>query len=118
MTVQVIADAEKNYVVHITDEVSPYTIDVSTLNPSSKYGPVTRIRLDQVKYTTDANIQLDWDATANEQFLDLAAGQENFDYRDMGGINNSKAAGFTGDVILTTAATDWTTTLYFTKKFD
>ena len=118
MAEQVLADNEKNYVVHLTNETSPYTVDVSALEPSSKYGNVTRVKLDKVKYSTDANILLSWDATTDVEFLDLEVGQDCFDFQDVGGLNNTKAAGYTGDVIVTTSATNWFATLYFTKKYD
>jgi len=118
MSIQVLQDGEKNLVLHVVDEASPFTIDISSFSPNTRHGLPTSIRLDEVKYSTDNDLVLTWDATVDDNLVTLVPSEFNFNWRRQGGLNNPKSAGFTGDVIVTTTSTSYFMTLSFTKKFN
>lgn len=119
---QVLEDGDRNFVINVTDSAATatHTIDISAdVGTNTRHGAPTRLRLDKVKWTSDGQAKLSWDATADVDFLNLTAGQEDFDYRSAGGINNNAGAGRTGDVIITPdLPSNYTLTLWFRKKFD
>ena len=94
MSIQVLQDGERNLVLHVVDEGSPFTIDISTFSPNTRFGLPTSIRLDEVKYSTDADLELEWDATVNDNLVTLTPSEFNFNWRRQGGLNNPKSAGF------------------------
>lgn len=118
---QILEDSERNFVIHITGtatDATVITIDISALAANTRHGVPVRLRLDKLKYTTNALITLAWDATANVTFLNLPVGQEDWNFKPEGGINNNAGTGVTGDVLITpTNTTDFDMTLWFTKKF-
>lgn len=118
---QVLEDGERNFVIKLNElaAAGANTISIASVAANTRFGAPARLRLDEVKYTTDQLITLSWDATADVDFLSLLPNQESFDFRDTGGINNNAGAGITGDVIVTpTATANYTMVLYFTKKFN
>jgi hypothetical protein len=122
LTKQVLEDGERNFSIHIvgTADAAGTTIDISAeVAANTRFGAPSALRLDKVLYSTDQDVTLSWDATANVAFLVLATGEEDFDFRKFGGINNNAGAGVTGDVIIApAAAADYMITLWFTKQFD
>jgi len=121
-TVQVIQSGDRNHIIHVVGEadVAGATIvDVSALAASSSGDAVTAVSLYRLKYSTDATIMLDWDATANVTFEVLPPGQDDFDYKSIGGIVNNAGAGKTGDVLIPVpaGASNYTMTLWFRKKY-
>lgn len=122
-TIQVIESGERNHVIHVigeADVVGGTIVDVSALAANSKGEAVTSVRLDRIQYDTDATIKLDWDANADVTFMVVPVGQDTKCYKDIGGINNNAGAGVTGDVLIPTptGASNYTMTLWFTKKYD
>jgi len=120
--IQVLDDSEKNYVIHvigIADTVGGTIVDISATSANTRYGVATKLRLDRIQYETDATIKFDWDATANVTFFVAPPGQDDKDYRGVGGINNNAGVGVTGDVKipLPAGASNYTATLWFRKKF-
>lgn len=120
--VQVLEDGERNYTIHVigeADVTGGTIVDVSTLSANTRFGVPTQLRLDRIQYATDATIKFDWDADTDITFFVAPPGEDTFDYRDEGGINNNAGTGKTGDVLIPApaAAADYTATLWFTKKF-
>ena len=76
-------------------------VDVSGLN-SNNGKTCKTVRLNKVKYNVSVTapvdaIRMQWDATSDVVFQTLA-GEMEFDYSDFGGLKNTEASGFTGDV--------------------
>ena len=68
----------------------------------------THVALNKIWYTVsgapDAPASLDWDATTDVTFLTLAY-DNFFDFSDIGGLVNTEASGYTGDVLLVIPST-------------
>ena len=84
-------------------------VDVSALNTSTTNGKsCTHVALNRIWYTVsgapDAPASLDWDATTNVTFLTLSY-DNTFDFSDIGGLINTEASGYTGDVLLVIPST-------------
>lgn len=117
---QILESGDKNFVIRLTETGATVanTISIASAAANTRFGAPVRLRLDEIKWNVNALVTLDWDATANVRFLNLTVGQEHWDFRKEGGINNNAGAGITGDVIVTpTNPTDYDLTLSFTKKF-
>ena len=76
-------------------------VDVSGLN-SNNGKTCKTVRLNKVKYNVSVTapvdaIRMQWDATTDVVFQTLA-GEMEFDYSSFGGLKNTEATGFTGDV--------------------
>ena len=82
-------------------------VDVSGL--SSNNGKTCKtVRLNKVSFNVSVTapadaVRLLWDATTDVAFQTLA-GEMAFDYSDFGGLKNTKASGYSGDVNLTLPA--------------
>ena len=82
-------------------------VDVSTL--ASNNGKTCKtVRLNKVSFNVSVTapadaVRLLWDATTDVAFQTLA-GEMAFDYSDFGGLKNTKASGYSGDVNLTLPA--------------
>ena len=82
-------------------------VDVSAL--ASNNGKTCKtVRLNKVSFNVSVTapadaVRLLWDATTDVAFQTLA-GEMAFDYSDFGGLKNTKASGYTGDVNLTLPA--------------
>lgn len=82
-------------------------VDVSELTKSASTTangkPCTRVKLVKVDFHVSANnthaIRLAWDATTDVVFQTLN-GEMSYDYSAFGGLQNTNAAGVTGDVNL------------------
>lgn len=120
--VQILESGNRNHVIHVigeNDTTGGTIVDVSALAASTRDGAVVEVRLDRIQYSTDATVNLDWDATVNLTFQVLAPGQDDKDYRYTGGIPNNAGAGKTGDVLvpLPAGASNYNMTLWFRKKY-
>jgi len=82
-------------------------VDVSTL-AEFRGKACTKVSLNKIWYqgggTANASATMTWDATADVPFLSLNY-DNNFDFSEFGGLNNTEAAGYTGDVKLEVPAT-------------
>ena len=77
-------------------------VDVSALNSSPANKTCKTVRLNKVSFNVSVTapvdaIRMQWDATTDVVFQTLA-GEMEFDYSDFGGLKNTEASGFTGDV--------------------
>ena len=84
-------------------------VDVSALNTSTSNGKsCTHVALNKIWYTVsgapDAPASLDWDATTDVTFLTLSY-DNMFDFSGIGGLINTEASGYTGDVLLVIPST-------------
>jgi len=105
-------DGAKKLITHynnVSDSSGGTTkiVDVSEL--ASNNGKTCKtVRLNKVSFNVSITapadaVRLLWDATTDVAFQTLA-GEMSFDYSDFGGLKNTKASGYTGDVNLTLPA--------------
>jgi hypothetical protein len=105
-------DGAKKLITHynnVSDSSGGSTkiVDVSTL--ASNNGKTCKtVRLNKVSFNVSVTapadaVRLLWDATTDVAFQTLA-GEMAFDYSDFGGLKNTKASGYSGDVNLTLPA--------------
>ena len=77
-------------------------VDVSALTPSGGNN-CTRVALNKIWYqgagAANASATMAWDATTDVPFLSLNY-DNNFDFSSFGGLQNTQAAGYSGDVLL------------------
>ena len=82
-------------------------VDVSALNTFEGVSCST-VTLNKIWYTCsgapDAPASLDWDATTDVTFLTLSY-DNSFDFSDFGGLANTAASGYSGDVLLVVPST-------------
>ena len=101
-------DGAKKLITHynvVSDNSGSTTkiVDVSEL--ASNNGKTCKtVRLNKVSFNVSVTapvdaIRMQWDATTDVVFQTLA-GEMEFDYSDFGGLKNTKASGYTGDVNL------------------
>ena len=99
-------DGSKKLITHynvVSDSSGSTTkiVDVSTL--SSNNGKTCKtVRLNKVSCNVSVTAPVDalrmqWDATTDVVFQSLN-GEMEYDYSDFGGLKNTKASGYTGDV--------------------
>ena len=99
-------DGDKKLITHynVVSDASGGTttiVDVSELNTNNGKTCKT-VRLNKVSFNVSVTapvdaIRMQWDATTDVVFQTLA-GEMDFDYSDFGGLKNTEASGFTGDV--------------------
>ena len=105
-------DGAKKLITHynnVSDSSGGTTkiVDVSDL--ASNNGKTCKtVRLNKVSFNVSVTapadaVRLLWDATTDVAFQTLA-GEMAFDYSDFGGLKNTKASGYSGDVNLTLPA--------------
>ena len=105
-------DGAKKLITHynnVSDSSGGTTkiVDVSEL--ASNNGKTCKtVRLNKVSFNVSVTapadaVRLLWDATTDVAFQTLA-GEMAFDYSDFGGLKNTKASGYSGDVNLTLPA--------------
>ena len=105
-------DGAKKLITHynnVSDSSGGSTkiVDVSEL--ASNNGKTCKtVRLNKVNFNVSVTapadaVRLLWDATTDVAFQTLA-GEMAFDYSDFGGLKNTKASGYSGDVNLTLPA--------------
>ena len=105
-------DGAKKLITHynnVSDSSGGSTkiVDVSELN-SNNGKTCKTVRLNKVSFNVSVTapadaVRLLWDATTDVAFQTLA-GEMAFDYSDFGGLKNTKASGYSGDVNLTLPA--------------
>jgi len=132
---QTIQDGPKNAIMHFTN-VSDGTgegtavtkVDVSALAPLQARGHeyvCDEVRLMKIKYNTSGMpVRLLWDADTDVVILELASDESGeIDYSDIGGLRNTQATGWTGDIMfivlaaLATSGDSYGVTLYLDKKY-
>jgi hypothetical protein len=108
-------DGSKKLITHynvVSDSAGSTTkiVDVSTL--ASNNGKTCKtVRLNKVSFNVSVTapadaIRMQWDATTDVVFQTLA-GEMEYDYSSFGGLKNTEASGFTGDVnVVLPACTD------------
>ena len=82
-------------------------VDVSGLATNNGKA-CTKVRLNKVSFNVSVTAQVDalrmlWDATSDVVFLTMN-GEMEYDYSSFGGLKNTEASGFTGDVNITLSA--------------
>ena len=108
----IVFDGAKKLITHynnVSDSSGGSTkiVDVSELN-SNNGKTCKTVRLNKVSFNVSVTapadaVRLLWDATTDVAFQTLA-GEMAFDYSDFGGLKNTKASGYSGDVNLTLPA--------------
>ena len=99
-------DGSKKLITHynvVSDSSGGTTkiVDVSEL--TSNNGKTCKtVRLNKVSFNVSVTapadaIRMQWDATTDVVFQSLS-GEMEYDYSDFGGLKNTKASGYTGDV--------------------
>lgn len=102
VTSQTILDGPRNLVMKFTNlsdgtgESAVLKVDVSTFTP-----PAATVAIKRITYNVQGMVAtLLWDATTDVRIIDLA-GDGVFDF-SRAPIPNTKASGYTGDILLTT----------------
>jgi len=103
--IQTLVDGPRNLVVKVylesdgaAGELSNQVIvDASALNPVPETLHLTGISYDLNGF----NAKLMWDATTNDELLNIS-GNQDYCFRGFGGIKNPKSTGSTGDVLIST----------------
>jgi len=106
-------DGSKKLITHynvVSDSTGGTTkiVDVSELNSSPANKTCKTVRLNKIRFNVSVTAPVDairmlWDADTDVVFQTLN-GEMEFDYSDFGGLKNTEATGFTGDVNLTLPA--------------
>ena len=104
----IVFQGDKKLITHynvVSDSAGSTTkiVDVSALT-SSNGKTCKTVRLNKVHFNVSVTapadaIRMQWDADTDVVFQTLA-GEMEFDYSDFGGLSNTEASGFTGDVNL------------------
>ena len=100
-------DGSKKLITHynvVSDSSGSTTkiVDVSALAKSPAGKSCLTVRLNKVSFNVSVTapvdaIRMQWDATTDVVFQTLA-GEMEYDYSSFGGLKNTEASGFTGDV--------------------
>ena len=100
-------DGSKKLITHynvVSDNSGSTTkiVDVSELAKSPANKSCVKVRLNKVSCNVSVTAPVDalrmqWDATTDVVFQSLN-GEMEYDYSDFGGLKNTEASGFTGDV--------------------
>ena len=105
-------DGAKKLITHynnVSDSSGGTTKIVEVSGLASNNGKTCKtVRLNKVSFNVSVTapadaVRLLWDATTDVAFQTLA-GEMAFDYSDFGGLKNTKASGYSGDVNLTLPA--------------
>ena len=100
-------DGAKKLITHynvVSDSSGSTTkiVDVSELNSSPANKTCKTVRLNKISFNVSVTapvdaIRMQWDADTDVVFQTLA-GEMEYDYSSFGGLKNTEASGFTGDV--------------------
>ena len=100
-------DGSKKLITHynvVSDSSGSTTkiVDVSELNSSPANKTCKTVRLNKISFNVSVTapvdaIRMQWDADTDVVFQTLA-GEMEYDYSSFGGLKNTEATGFTGDV--------------------
>ena len=106
-------DGDKKLIVYASvlsdgSASSSTLVDVSALNTNPEGESCAHVSLNKIWYSVSdvgaAPASLDWDATTDVTFLTL--GYDNsFDFSSFGGLKNTAASGYTGDVLFVIPST-------------
>ena len=106
-------DGSKKLITHynvVSDSSGSTTkiVDVSELAKSPAGKTCTKVRLNKVNFNVSVTAPVDairmlWDADSDVVFQTLA-GEMEYDYSSFGGLKNTEATNFTGDVNVTLPA--------------
>ena len=103
--VKLLVDGPRTVVVQLTS-VSDGTGEsaVVKIDPSTLTGAPISLAVDKIAYTTvGMSVQMHWQADTPDQLWSLPADDTNeLCFRAMGGLQNPKSTGWTGDITLTT----------------
>jgi len=82
-----------------TGEAAVKKVDVSALTPAA-----TRVTIKRIWYSNlGMSVQLFWDATTDVFIIQLPADESGYlDFEKIGGLPNTAATGYTGDIMFTT----------------
>ena len=108
-------DGSKKLITHYNvvsdgDGSTTKIVDVSTLNSNNGKSCV-KVRLNKISFNVSVTAQVDalrmlWDASTDVAFQTLN-GEMEYDYSSFGGLKNTEATNFTGDVnVVLPACTD------------
>lgn len=120
---QVLVDGSRNYVIKLnnlsdgTGESGVKKVDLTTMHPVP-----TSVRLESIEGDIfGMKVELWWEATTNVEILKMADHRVDMDFCETGGIPNPMPAGWTGNMLLTTAnnaaGDSYSLVLHFKKKF-
>ena len=100
-------DGAKKLITHynvVSDSTGSTTkiVDVSELNSSPANKTCKTVRLNKISFNVSVTapvdaIRMQWDADTDVVFQTLA-GEMEYDYSSFGGLKNTEATGYTGDV--------------------
>ena len=87
-----------------TGESDVVKVDVSALIGPDGTAP-TYTAIEEVQWSIQGftSVRLEWDAATDDEALILAAGNGYMNFANVGGLVDPRAAGTTGDILLTTA---------------
>jgi hypothetical protein len=124
VTSQILVDGDRNFVLKLTNlsdgtgESAVAKTVIANLHPAP-----TLLRLEKIQGNIyGMEVELLWKATTNVNIMNLGPGL-NIDqcFEDVGGIQNTKASGYTGDMLLTTSGQSngsfYELFLHFKKKY-
>ena len=108
----IVFQGDKKLITHynvVSDSTGGTTkiVDVSAL-PSNNGKTCKTVRLNKINFNVSVTAQVDalrmlWDASTDVAFQTLN-GEMEYDYSSFGGLKNTEASGYTGDVNLTLPA--------------
>jgi len=121
VTSQTIQDGPKKAVMQFTNisdgtgETAVKKVDASVLAPLQGLGneaACNEVRVMKIKWATSGMVvRLLWDASTDVVFHECPSDESGeIDYTDIGGLKNTQASGFTGDIMFSTVGqdnTDW-----------
>lgn len=121
VTKQVIVDGSRNAVVklHLVSGAAAEATNQSLLDVSTLVDTPAEVKIVEITSgSSDMDIDLHWDATANVDIITLPVGETVYDFREFGGLLNNSGAGKTGDILFSTrgAAADSEATIVLTLK--
>ena len=108
----IVFDGAKKLITHynvVSDSTGGTTKIVTVANLASNNGKTCKtVRLNKVSFNVSVTapadaIRMQWDATTDVVFQTLA-GEMEYDYSSFGGLKNTEATNFTGDVNITLPA--------------
>lgn len=107
VTSQTLVDGSKNTAIHVylaSDGVSGELSNQVIVDASALAGAPTDLKIDRIMgHITGFSAVLKWDATTDVPFLAISdGGHIDFDYREVGGLQNNAGTGKTGDIMVDT----------------
>ena len=107
-------DGAKKLITHynvVSDSTGGTTkiVDVSELNSSPANKSCVKVRLNKVSCNVSVTapadaLRMEWDNSGTNVVFQTLNGEMEYDYSSFGGLKNTEASGFTGDVNITLPA--------------